>query len=441
MLYLYSENEIKNLASERSVKIAFIGLGRVGLPLAAVLADAGFKVTGIDINPHTVDTVNNAKTPYPDEEGLADLIYNCVRSGKLRATLDVAAIRDADMLIIAVPTLIKDERPDIEAVIKVAMSISPHMSAGKIIVLQSTVPPGTTEFVLGELITKNTGLKAGCDFGLAYSPERTQSPQVLKDLKTYPKIVGGIDSKSTLALSAVYSTFAPSVIHMKSIIAAELDKVIENTYRDVNIAFANELALLCQLYGVDVQELIETANSQPYCHILQPGLVGGHCIPMDPYYVISDASKRGFTPPVMTAARALNEDIFNVIVSMIENGMQNITVLGLSFKPGVRSFDTSHTPRLINKLEEKDYKVTVHDPFIKDKEYDFKTEPDLYQAITRADCVILSTAHSQYKNLDFARVKSLMKGNLIIDIRAAWNPNIIKQNGLRYKGLGRTLYD
>jgi len=385
--------------------------------------------------------VNNAATPYPDEEGLGQIVYKSVVSGLLHATCDIAAVGDCGMIIIAVPTLIRDEQPDIEAVVKVAASISPHMSQGKIVVLQSTVPPGTTQFVLGEIITKNTGLKAGRDFGLAYSPERTQSPQVLKDLKTYPKIVGGIDSKSSLALAEVYSTFAPSIIRMKSIVAAELDKVIENTYRDVNIAFANELALLCQLYGVDVQELISTANSQPYCHILQPGLVGGHCIPMDPYYVISDAIRRGFSPPVIKAARALNEEMFNTIAGMVENGMQNVTVLGLSFKAGIRSFDTSHTPRLVKKLQEKGCQVKVHDPFLDDETFSFKTERDLYKAVSGADCLILSTAHEMYKTPDFARVRGLMKGNLIIDVRALWDPDKVKQYGFKYKGLGRTLYD
>lgn len=441
MLYLYKEQEIKNLVGKRKVKIAFIGLGRVGLPLAATLANTGFKVVGIDINPKTVDIVNNAETPYPDEEGLGQLIYKNVVSGMLYATCDVSAAQDADMVIIAVPTLIRDEQPDIEAVIEVAASLSPHMSPGKVVVLQSTVPPGTTESVLGEIITKNTSLKAGRDFGLAYSPERTQSPQVLRDLGAYPKIVGGIDNKSTLVIAEVYSTFAPSIIRMKSMVAAELDKVVENTYRDVNIAFANELALLCQLYGVDVQELISTANSQPYCHILQPGLVGGHCIPMDPYYVISDAAKRGFHPPVIKAARALNEEMFNTIAGMVENDMKNVTVLGLSFKPGVKSFDTSHTPRLVKKLQEKGYCVTVHDPFLNDKGFSFKTEPDLYQAVSGADCMILSTAHAQYKELDFSKVKKLMKGNLVIDVRAAWDPDTVQQYGLIYKGLGRTFND
>ncbi|MDD2471587.1 MAG: nucleotide sugar dehydrogenase [Dehalococcoidales bacterium] len=441
MIYLYNEKEIKNLVKERNLNIAVVGLGRVGLPMAAILANAGFAVTGIDVSPEIVEAVNAARVPYPDEEQLAEMVCSCVGLGKLYATLDIRAIERADMIIVAVPTLIIDEEPDITAVHTVAKQLSTILKPGKLLVLQSTVPPGTTEGVLGKIITGHTNLKPGTDFGLAYSPERTQSPQVLRDLRTYPKIIGAIDEKSASILGQIYATFAPSIINMSSITAAELDKVAENTYRDVNIAFANELALLCQLYGVDVTELISTANSQPYSHVLQPGLVGGHCIPMDPYYILADARKRGFTPALISTARNLNEEMFNVIAGMVEPDARKVTVLGLSFKPDVCSFDTSHTPRLVKKLEEKGYSVTVHDPFLEGNYKGMKTEEDVYAAIEGADAIILSTAHSIYRNLDFNRIKELMQGNVVIDVRNFFNITHVKQAGLIYKGLGRIMND
>jgi len=441
LLYRLTLNEIEDKISKRDIRIAFIGLGRVGLPLAAILADNGFNITGVDIKETVVRAINAGNNPYPDETGLCELINTVFNSGKLTATTSISEIEGSEIIIIAVPTLIKTEEPDIEAVANVAEEISNYVKTGSIIVLQSTVPPGTTEGMLGALITKHTGFKAGEDFGLAYSPERTQSPQVLKDLQTYPKIIGGIDEKSIFILSEIYSSFVPSIIKMNSIIAAEMDKVIENSYRDVNIAFANELAMLCQLYGVDVEELISTANSQPHCHILQPGLVGGHCIPMDPYYLISDAKRRGMIPKIMQAARSLNESMFGFILGMIEPGMKRVTILGLSFKPDVKSFDTSHSLKLINLLIEKGYHVQVHDPFLDEKNYGFNTESDLFRALTGVDCLILSTAHSDYKSLDFKKVKTHMNGNLVIDIRNYFNPGDVHSAGLRYKGLGRTLYD
>lgn len=440
MLYSLTEDELKRKIAGRDVPIGFVGLGRVGLPLAATLAEAGFTVTGVDVKEAVVAKVNAGQSPYVDEAGLDELIRRVTASGRLQATTHIAATLPCQVIIIAVPTLICGEEPEIKAVEAVAHQLSGCFAPGKLVVLQSTVPPGTTENVLGKIISQATGLKPGVDFGLAYSPERTQSPQVLRDLRTYPKIVGGLDARSTLMLSGIYATFAPSIIRMQNIVAAELDKVVENAYRDVNIAFANELALLCQLYGVDVQELIRTANSQPYSHILQPGLVGGHCIPMDPYYVISDASARGFTPVLMQTARRLNESMFQQVVDLIDPGMQRVTVLGLSFKPDVRSFETSHTPRLVYLLQAKGYSVTVHDPFLSDDKFDIPIEPDVYKAAAAADCIILSTAHSQYKTLDLKKLKAAMRGNLLIDVRGVFDPSAVKAAGLRYRGIGRTLY-
>ncbi len=255
-------------------------------------------------------------------------------------------------------------------------------------------------------------------------------------MKTYPKIVGGIDGKSTFIVSMVYSTFASSIIKMNSLVAAEIEKVIENTYRDVNIAFANELAQICEIYGIDVYEIITAANSQPYSHILNPGLVGGHCIPMDPYYIISDSSQRGVTPKLMQTAREINEAMFQHIVDIIDEDSRKVTILGLSFKKDVKSFETSHTLKLARLLVEKGYDVTIHDPFLDDTQFQFRTDPNLYQAIGGSDCVILSTAHSEYNQIDFNKVKEIMKGSLIIDIRGMFNPEKVAENGLKYKGLG-----
>jgi UDP-N-acetyl-D-mannosaminuronic acid dehydrogenase len=440
MLFLSGTSEIQARVASRDVKIAFIGLGRVGLPLAATLADQGFSVTGIDINTGLVAMVNRGETPFPEEDGMVELVKKVTAAGRLKATTDMSETFECDVVIIAVPTLIKNEQPDIDAVIEVSHSLKQCFPPGKLVVLQSTVPPGTTESVLAANITEYTGLVPGRDFGYAYSPERTQSPQVLRDLVTYPKIIGAMDYKSALMVSEIYSTFAPSIIRMQSVVAAELDKVVENAYRDVNIAFANELALLCQLYGVDVQELIKTANSQPYSHILQPGLVGGHCIPMDPYYVISDAARRGLTPQLMQTARRLNESMFQQVADMIVIGMQKITILGLSFKPDVKSFETSHTLKLVRLLTERGYDVTVHDPFLNAAPFSFKTEADIYKALKGTDCLILSTAHSHYKTLAFDLVKTAMRGNLVIDVRGFFDPATVKAAGLKYQGIGRTLY-
>ena len=439
MIYSLPPEETERKIASREIKIAVIGLGRVGLPLAATLADEGVEVVGVDINEEIITKISIGESPYIDEAGLKELIQRVVAKKTFKATSQIQAIKECDFIIIAVPTLIRGEEPEIDAVQLVADELAQNFSQGKVVVLQSTVPPFTTQNILGKVIEERTGLKPGRDFGLAYSPERTQAPQVLRDLKAYPKIVGGIDEKSTSIVSMIYSTFAPSILKMGSIAAAEIEKVIENAYRDVNIAFANELARICEIYGIDVYEIIRVANSQPYSHILSPGLVGGHCIPVDPYYIISDARERGVIPKLMQTAREVNESVFQHVVDMVDEGLSKITILGLSFKEDIKSFETSHTLKLVRLLVEKRYDVTVHDPFLDGTQFQFKTDPNLYHAIDGSDCVILSTAHSEYGQIDFRKVKQIMRGDLVIDIRGVFHPQEVWKHGLKYKGIGRIL--
>ena len=430
-MYLLSDEEIREKVKERAVKISVIGLGRVGLPLAVTLADCGFDTLGIDINEELVEKINRGESPFEDEVGLKELLKRNVGEGRLTATV---SLEERDFNIITVPTLIRGEEPDIDAVYAVAGEIRKPMD--KVFVLESTVPPLTTER-FGEIVAKKTGYKAGKDFGLAYSPERVQAPQVLRDLKTYPKIVGGIDEKSGFIVSEVYSCFAPGIIKVSSPLVAEIDKIIENAHRDLNIAFANELAMICEIYGIDVYEIIKTANSQPYCNILNPGLVGGHCIPMDPYYILSEVERRGYTANLIKEARRINEAMANHVAGMVEG--EKVTILGLSFKPDIKAFEHSHTLKLIDALRAKshEHEIVVHDPFLGDEEFDFRVEKDLYKAVEGADCVILATAHSAYKEMDWKEIGKRMRGDLIVDVRGFFDAEAVEAKGLRYKGIGR----
>ncbi len=430
-MYLLSEEEIREKVKKREVKISVIGLGRVGLPLAATLADCGFDTFGIDIKGELVKRINAGDSPFEDEEGLKELLKRNVEEGRLTATV---SLEERDFNIVTVPTLIRGEEPDIDAIYAVAGAI--RKPRDKVFVLESTVPPLTTQR-FGEIIAESTGYKAGEDFGLAYSPERVQAPQVLRDLKTYPKIVGGIDEKSGFIASEVYSCFAPGIIRVSSPLVAEMDKIIENTHRDLNIAFANELARICEIYGVDVYEIIKTANSQPYCNILNPGLVGGHCIPMDPYYILSEVERRGYTANLIKEARRINEAMANHVAGMVEG--EKVAILGLSFKPDVKAFEHTHTLKLIDALKAKsrEHEIVVHDPFWGGEEFDFRVEKDIYKVVEGADCVILATAHSAYKEMDWKEIGKRMRGDLIVDVRGFFDAEEVEANGLRYKGIGR----
>lgn len=436
-LYPLPEGEIKRRIREREVGIAIVGLGRVGLPLAATLAGEGFKVVGVDVNEKVVSLTNRGEAYFKEETGLPELLRKVVGKGKLRASTEVKEVDACDLITITVPTLLtKNKIPDISAVFTAGRNVA-RFCWGKVISLESTVPPFTT-LKLGRMIEKQTGWKAGKDFGLAYSPERVQAPQVLRDLRTYPKIVAGIDEKSTFILSEIYSSFAPSIIKMSSLVAAEIEKVVENTYRDVNIAFANELAKICEIYGVDVFEIIKVANSQPFSHILNPGCgVGGHCIPIVPFYLIKDVERKGYEPLLLKVARIINDSMPEHVAKMVRNhlGGGKVTILGLSFKPNVKAFNYSPTLKIIELL--KNYDVVVHDPFLNNENFNFKTEKNIYKAIKGSDCLLLSTAHSTYKRINFKKVKKLMRGNLVIDGRGFFDPTKVKEAKLIYRGIGR----
>ncbi|MHC1632060.1 MAG: nucleotide sugar dehydrogenase [Methanotrichaceae archaeon] len=439
-MYKLTEDQIRQNIEKRKMRIAVVGLGRVGLPLAATLAEEGFHVLGLDINPKTVEKINAGEAIFEDENGLPELVKKVVSSGNLKATADYGETDGCDLIVVAVPTLITPEKmSEIIAVEKVAETLAERDPRGKVYTLESTVPPFTTQDVFGKIIEKRTGFAPETDFGLCYSPERVQSPQILQDLRTYPKIVGGIDEKSSLIVAETYKSFAPGIIKLSSPVAAELTKVFENTYRDVNIAFANEMARISEVYGVNVHEIIDAANSQPHSHILRPGLVGGHCIPMDPYYVIRDVEKKGYNPLLIKRARSLNESMNSHVAEMVSEDIDsgNVTVLGLSFKPDIEGFDHTHTTDLIKELQNRGYQIVVHDPFLEDEEFEFQTEPDLIKAVKGSDCVVISTAHSMYKKMDLKKIGEAMRGNLIVDVRDIISPTDAKQAGLRYKGIGR----
>lgn len=448
-MYNQITTEALERINSRKIKVCIIGLGRVGLPLAATLALEGFRVIGLDINPDVVNKTNSGESYLRDEKELPELIRNVVAKGLLKATLlPEEAIKPSDIIIITVPTLItKDKKPEISPVIDAAYKISENFSKGKVVIVESTVPPNTTVGIVGRIIEEKTGLKAGKDFGLAFSPERIQASQALRDLRKYPKIVGGIDEKTTEIVSAIYSTFAPEIIKMSNPLAAEIEKIIENTYRDVCIAFANELAKICEIYKVDVWEVIKAANSQPYCNILNPGCgVGGHCIPMDPYYIIRDVEQRGYMPRLLISAREVNESMPEHFVRIVEKVVKNkkakIIILGLSFKPDVKAFLHSHTLKIIELLKKSGYEnIVVHDPFLEDENFDFNTEKNLGKALKNSEALLLSTAHSVYNNISIENIARLMKKNAyIIDGRGFFDPKSVLKAGLNYIGIGRMLH-
>lgn len=442
---------IKKSLQNSNLKIMVVGLGKVGLPLALVFADSGLNVTGVDINLKTVELLNKGILPHYEPK-VPELLKKCIENGKFKAVTDsTGAAKDSDIIIMVVPTLIStDKEPNITAVEKAAEFVGKGLKKGSIVIIESTVPPGTTEGIVKDTLERESGLKACADFGLAFCPERVQSPQVVDDIrKNYPKIVGGIDKKSTEIASALYSFInEKGVITVKNPKTAEMEKVVENTYRDINIAFANELALISGKLGIDVMEIIDVANTQPFCNILRPGAgVGGHCIPMDPYYLIDEAKKIGLDVNLLENARKINDFMPQHVVDLVKEGLKEagkdlegstIGILGVSYKENTDDYRYSPSKDIINYLDKYNLKIKTFDPYISQvTDLNVEHYNDMYECLKEVDCIIIATGHEEFKKLDLNKVRNDVANKCIfVDGRRIFKPEDVTNEGFIFKAIG-----
>jgi nucleotide sugar dehydrogenase len=341
----------------------------MGLPLAAQFAGHGWRVIAVDVNPSVVEEINAGRSHVMDEPGLDELVAQVHGEGRLRATLDAAeAARDADVVVLIVPVMLDaDHRPDYRYMDAAGASIAPGVHAGSTVIFETTLPIGDTRGRFAPAIEAATGLAADRDFFVAFSPERLFSGAVLSNLATYPKLVGGIGPASTERAARFYaSTLDAEVVAMSSSEAAEFSKLADTTYRDVNIALANEFAQAADALGIDVQEVIAGANSQPYSHIHQPGIgVGGHCIPVYPHLLLA----RSPALPLVATARAVNDGQVQRAVASLDallGGLDGapVLVLGVTYREGVKELAYSRAIPLIAALGVAGAAVAAHDPLL-----------------------------------------------------------------------------
>lgn len=430
------------------VTVSVFGLGKIGLPLAAVLADRGAAVIGVDIDPQVVAAVEDGQCPVKNEPGLSELVADYGGSRLSATTNGESAVSRADIHIILVPTVVDDNHePILDPVISVADSISEGISAGDLVILESTVPPGTTEQLLTPAVTPDDGkVTPGTDFGIAYCPERTSSGQVIEDLTvSYPKIIGGIDGVSTAAAATLYTAFnEPGVITVDSATEAEAVKVFEGVYRDVNIALANELATACEQWGIDAHAVFAAANTQPYCDIHQPGVgVGGHCIPVYPHFVTNQYDDA----PLIETARSVNASMpahtVDRLSSILErNGVDiadaAILVMGLTYRPGVNELRYAPALDIIDQLKHGGADVLAHDPLV-----DAETIADLGvtpvedpAATAGIDGIILATGHEEYADLDIRTLRETANTPIFVDGRAFFDSEQL--SSFEYVAIGKS---
>jgi nucleotide sugar dehydrogenase len=353
--------------------VAVVGAGKMGLPLAAQFATHGWSVIAVDINAEVVATINAGRSHVGDEPGLAELVSRVHAEGLLRATLDAAAAaREADVVVLIVPVMLDaEQRPDYRYMDAAVASIAPGVHAGSTVIFETTLPLGDTRQRFAPALEAASGLVADRDFFVAFSPERLFSGAVLENLAVYPKLVGGIGAASTDRAARFYaSVLDAEVVAMSSSEAAEFSKLADTTYRDVNIALANEFARAADLHGIDVQEVIAAANSQPYSHIHQPGIgVGGHCIPVYPHLLLSRAPGLSL---VETARRVNDGQVDRALATLdpLVGGLTGapVLVLGMTYREGVKELAYSRAIAVIAALQAAGARVSAFDPLLADEE-------------------------------------------------------------------------
>ncbi len=439
-------------------KIVVIGLGYVGIPAAALLADVkGHSVTGLQRRSKRsgwkIDALNSGKSPFEGiEPGLDELIARVVKKGTFRATDDIEVLKDADIILIDVQTPTDSQNmPQYISLREVSKNIGERIKKGTLVVVESTVAPGTTQHLVQTIIEKESGLKGGVDFDLAFSYERVMPGRLIEYIVNMPRVVGGVTPQATKRAVDLYSTICKEKIYTTDTLSAELAKTIENAYRDVNIAFANEMALVCESLGVNVYEIIGLINARHDRHMHIPGAgVGGHCLPKDPWLLRFGLYEYGswkIEPEFISLARRVNDHMPVHMADLVENALQargisiheaTVVILGIAYLED--SDDTRNTPAavLAATLLGRGAKVRLHDPYVKEWEFGpQKVESDIMKAAKGADCLALVTKHSEYFSLDLESIKKVMRTPTIVDGRNVFDAKTVEGKGFEYRSVGK----
>ncbi|MCW4385043.1 nucleotide sugar dehydrogenase [Salinibacterium sp. SYSU T00001] len=429
------------------MNVVVIGLGKIGLPLAVQFASAGQTVVGLDVNEAVVESVNRGVEPFPGEAHLQEKLAECTAAGRISATTDYAkAIPGADVIVIVVPLFVDDEaRPDFGWMDSATEALAPHLTPGTLVSYETTLPVGTTRTRWKPMLEAGSGLVEGEDFHLVFSPERVLTGRVFEDLRKYPKLVGGLSETGAKLARDFYEAVlqfdarddlprANGVWDLGTAEAAEMAKLAETTYRDVNIGLANEFARYADKTGIDIYKVIEACNSQPYSHIHRPGIaVGGHCIPVYPrLYLWNDPDAT-----IVRAARERNAGMPGYAVRMLQAHLggldgKRIAVLGAAYRGGVKETAFSGIFSTVSELEEFGAQVSVHDPLYSDEELESLGFTPRAEGV-EADAVIVQADHAEYRDWDESKVPGLQ---VILDGRRALDPK--KWRGATYVAIGAT---
>ena len=448
-----TDSEIVDTIQSGKLNICVIGIGRIGLPTALSFANSGLPTIGIDINEKLVELINSGNFPLKDEPGYDIIFDKVINEKKFRATTNFSeGINSSDVIVLSLPTPMDEKNiPDYSALLSIAKKLHDEIPDGKLIIIESTVEPGFVEKDFLDTFEGNDKkLTSGKNFGLGVCPETANPGQILNDFERLPRLVGAMDEHTQNLITKIYKhVFTVDLIPMPNCKTANAVKLTTNVFRDLNIAFVNELALIFEKAGIDIMTVLEAAKTKYNFQVHYPSAgVGGPCLPVNSYQMINFA--KNFTSKtfeLVEDGRKINEKMPFHTVELLEDALNEINlplsgssilVLGVSYKPDVKDIQLSPVEEIVNLLRKKDANILIHDPYFKNSEiFGIKILDDFIPNLENCDGLIIATAHKEFHNIDPIFLKSKMKTSVVIDSKNIIDQNLANQAGLIYRGIGR----
>ena len=444
--------ELQDNIQSNTIKVCVIGIGRIGLPTALSFANSGFDTIGMDINQNLVDRINNGIFPLKDEPGYDVMFDKVVNENKFKATSKIEdVVSNSDIILLSLPTPMNSSNvPNYSALKSVGMQLHDFLKSGTLVIIESTIEPGFVENILIPIIEgEDKKLHAGQDFAIGVCPETANPGQILNDFEKLPRLVGAIDNKTRDMITNIYRhVFTVDLIPMPNCKTANAVKLTTNVFRDINIAFVNELSILFEKLGIDVMTVLEAAKTKYNFQIHYPGPgVGGPCLPVNSYQYLNTAKEFGVPLKLVETARKINENMPSHVIKLLINAFEElnkpisgstILLLGISYKPDVKDIQISPAENIIEKLKQLNVNIKIYDPYFKSENiFEIDTESNLIDALPKCDGIILVTSHKEFHNIDPKFLKSKLKNQIFIDSKCVLDQDESIKSGLIYRGLGR----
>jgi len=446
-------DEIKQLIEENKILVSVIGIGRIGLPTALSFAKSGFTTIGVDVNEELVDKIKNKNFPLKDEPGYEDVFNQVIENQKFTATTRIKdAVPNSQIILLSLPTpMDENNTPDYSALRIVARQLKDLVSPGSIIIVESTIEPGFIENECIDLIeSQERNIKAGNNIGIGVCPETANPGEIMKDFEKLPRLVGSTDEKTTQIITEIYKhVFPVELIKMPNCKTANAVKLTTNIFRDINIAFVNELAILFERLGIDTNTVLEAADKKYNFQIHHPGAgVGGPCLPVNSYQMLNSAKEIGDNMLKMVkTGREINEHMPHHVIKLLKDALNEgnkqldssvILILGISYKPNVKDIQLSPAQVIISELQKMGAEIRIFDPYFKDASvYGIQTANNLDEVISNVDATVLVTSHNEFQNIQPEYFVSKMKSPILIDTRGVIDVKKAQKAGLIFRGLGR----